>query len=144
MIIQYLIFSDFFLKRNSPIVLLSRIEHSVMFSFCNWLKQPQLKCFEKEPCLPFIGKRYERKRKLMLFACHFYPFLHHWWSWNCCRECIYLKRNDSVVHVVFLRSKTKLMAEIRAPVHLTVIILFTFLETRESLNCFFFFLLIFT
>lgn len=49
-----------------------------------------------------------------------------------------LKRNDSVVHVVFLRSKTKLMAEVRASVHLTDIILFTFPENTESLNCFIF------
>lgn len=48
-----------------------------------------------------------------------------------------LQRNDSVVvHVVFFRGKTKLMAEVIASVHLTVIILFMFLENTESLNCF--------
>lgn len=78
------------------------------------------------------------KRKLMLFACHFYTFLQCWWSLNCCRKCMDLKRNDSVVHVVFLRSKTKLMAKVSASVHLTVIILFTFPENTESLNCFLF------
>lgn len=77
-----------------------------------------------------------QKRELMFFACHFYTFLHCWWSLNCCRECMDLKRNDSVVHVVFLRSKTKLMAEVSASVHLTDIILFTFPENTESLNCF--------
>ena len=50
-----------------------------------------------------------------------------------------LERSGSVVHVVFLRSKTKLMAEASASVHLTVIILFTFPENTESLNCFIFF-----
>lgn len=78
------------------------------------------------------------KRERMLFACHFKTFLHCWWSLNCFRECMDLKRNDSVVHVVFLRSKTKLMAEVRASVHLTDIILFTFPENMESLNCFIF------
>lgn len=52
-----------------------------------------------------------------------------------------LKRNDSVVHVVFLRSKTKVMVEVSASVHLTVIILFTLPENTEPLNCFLFLLI---
>lgn len=48
-----------------------------------------------------------------------------------------LKRNDSVVCVVFLRSKTKLMDEVSAAVHLTVIILFMFPENTESLTVLF-------
>lgn len=47
-------------------------------------------------------------------------------------------KSDSVVHVVFLRSKTELMAEASASGHLTAIILFTFPENTESLNCFIF------
>lgn len=49
-----------------------------------------------------------------------------------------LKRSDSVVHVVFLRRKTKLMVDVSAPVHLTVIILFIFPENTESSNSFIF------
>lgn len=54
-----------------------------------------------------------------------------------------LKRSDSVVHVVFLRLKTKLIVEVSASVHLTVIILFIYPENTESSNSFIF-LLIFT
>lgn len=42
-----------------------------------------------------------------------------------------LRRNDSVIHVVFLHSETRLMVTVNAAVGLTVKILFTF----NSMQC---------
>lgn len=78
----------------------------------------------------------KEKRKRMLFACHFYAFLHHWGSWNCYWECMNWKGSDAAVHVVFLRSTTEVMVEISASVHVTVIISFTFPDNTDSLMCF--------
>lgn len=132
-----MIFWNFFLKRNSTIVVLAciRIQSYFPSAIVNNLS---LSALRKNPVCHLQESSMREKRKWMLFACHFYTFLHHWWSWNCCRECMNLKRNDSVVHVVFLRSKTELMAEISASIHLTVTIPFTFPDNTESLICFIF------
>lgn len=119
-------------------MVLSCIENSVIFSFSSWLKEPQLKCFQKELWLPFLGKHYEGKGKLMLFVCHFCALLHRWWTWDCWREYMDLKRSDSVVYIVFLRRKTKLMVEVSSSVHLTAIILFIFQENTDASNSFIF------
>lgn len=50
-----------------------------------------------------------------------------------------VKRRGAVVHVVFPRSETTLMAGVSASVHLTVIILFTLPGNTESLNSLIFF-----
>lgn len=84
----------------SPFMILSCIENSVVFSFSNWLKHPQLKWFEKEPCLPLTGKQYERKKKTNALCLSFlyilallmklellqgmYGFEKKWFSSSCC------------------------------------------------------------
>lgn len=47
-----------------------------------------------------------------------------------------LRRNDSVMHVVFLCSRTRLMVTVKAAMHLVVKILFTF-SSVQYVPCFF-------